>query len=184
MFSTPGLFLLDRGFYVASFVHSMVLKVDIAFCILNAPSLVANCFTHNYSGALFLVDSGFSGDFYVRGIQWSTILSLNSLHAQLLDFLGNLSTMDSMNNELHQDEEMVENEIEERQCLVIRINSLSSTISFTLDTLVQHRVMVGMIQDEVDYLRSQIESLYLQLANREAHHGNSQPDKSNGGMAA
>jgi hypothetical protein len=130
-------------------MHSMVLKVTTTFYILYVPSLVANCLVcnssgalllvdsgfsgdfsvcgivwsvnlvvnclaHNYSSALFLVDSGFSGDFYVRGIQWSVILSLNSLHAQLLDFLGNLNTMDTMNNELHQDEEMVENKIEER----------------------------------------------------------------------
>jgi len=132
VFSTPGLFLLDRGFYVASFVHSMVLKVDIAFCILNAPSLVANCFTHNYSGALFLVYSGFSKYFYVRGIMWPVILSLSSLRAQLLDILGNWSTMDTQDNELHHDKEMLENDFEERQCLFIQVSSLSSIVLFSL----------------------------------------------------
>jgi hypothetical protein len=44
--------------------------------------------------------------------------------------------------------------------------------------------MVGQIQDEFDYLRSQIESLQLQVTEREANHGNSLPGGSNGGMVA
>jgi hypothetical protein len=182
--SVSGSFFLDRGFLVASFMHSMILKVTSSFLNSYVPSLVVNCLAPNSSGAILLVDNGFSGDFSVRGKVWPAFSSLSSLSAQLMDILGNRSTMDTWDNEWHHYEEMVETDFEKRQCLVIQINSLSSTISFTLDTLVQHRVMVGMIHDEVDYLRSQIESLYLQLAQREAHHGNSHPDKSNGGMAA
>jgi hypothetical protein len=140
-----GSFLLDREFFVASFVQSMILKVTIAFCILNVPSLVDNCLACNYSSALLLVDNGFSGDFYIRGKVWPAFSSLNSMSAQLLDILGNWNTMNTRDNEWHHDEKMVEKQFEERQRLVIRVISLSSIVSFALDTLVHHRVMVGYL---------------------------------------
>jgi hypothetical protein len=52
---------------------------------------------------------------------------------------------------------MEDNELLESQRLVIRVNYLSSTTSFALDTLAQHRVVVGQLQDEVGFLRIQIE---------------------------
>jgi hypothetical protein len=48
----------------------------------------------------------------------------------------------------------------------IQVSSLSSTTSFTLDTLVQHRVLLGQLQDEVEFLHSQLASLQLQIANK------------------
>jgi len=141
--SISGSFFLYRDFFVTSFVCSMIFKVTIDFCIVNIPSLVANCLAHNSFGALLLVYSGFSGDFFIRGKVWPIFSSLRSMSAQLLDILGNWSTMDTRDNEWHHDEEMVENDFEERQCLVILVISLSSTVSFALDTLVHHRVMVG-----------------------------------------
>jgi hypothetical protein len=40
--------------------------------------------------------------------------------------------MDTQDNELHHDEEMVENDFEERQCLFIQVSSLSSIVLFSL----------------------------------------------------
>jgi hypothetical protein len=68
--------------------------------------------------------------------------------------------------------------------LVIRFNSLSLTVFFAMYTLVQHKILVGQLQDEFDYLRSQIESLHLQLAQREVDPRNSPPGGINGGTNA
>jgi hypothetical protein len=52
------------------------------------------------------------------------------------------------------DEELEESN-EERKILAIRVNSLSSTMTFTLDTLSQHRALISQLQDEVDFLHHQ-----------------------------
>jgi len=71
---------------------------------------------------------------------------------------------------------------EERQWLVIRVNSLTSTLTFALDTLVQHRTMIFELQDELDTLRSQHESLKHHLAKRDAAFGISLPSETVYGM--
>jgi hypothetical protein len=58
--------------------------------------------------------------------------------------------------------DLQEDEFMEQQHLFISVNSLNSTISFVLDTLVQHWDMVGQLQDEVASLRSQLEAIQLQ----------------------
>ena len=62
---------------------------------------------------------------------------------------------------------MIEDKLEERKCLIIRVCSLSSTISFSLDTLVQRRVLVGQLQDDIDVVGSKIEDLQFHLAQRD-----------------
>jgi hypothetical protein len=79
---------------------------------------------------------------------------------------------------------MEDNEYIERQRSVIMVSALNSTISLALDTLVQHRVMVGQLQDAVNFLRTKVESLKLQLAQREEDHGNSPSSETNGGSTA
>jgi hypothetical protein len=49
--------------------------------------------------------------------------------------------------------ESVEDNFTSTQCLSIKVDSHSSTISFSLDTLAQHRMLIGQLQDEVDFLR-------------------------------
>jgi hypothetical protein len=95
------------------------------------------------SSAFFIEDSGFSGDFVFRGIGRKLFPFFSFLCAQSLDILGNWSIMDTRDNYLHQDEEMMENEFVERQHLVIRVISLNSTVLFSLDTSVQRKAMVG-----------------------------------------
>ena len=62
---------------------------------------------------------------------------------------------------------MFEDKLEESKRLIIWSCSLSSTISFSLDTLVQRRVLVGQLQDEIDAVGSQIEDLQFHLAQRD-----------------
>jgi hypothetical protein len=45
------------------------------------------------------------------------------------------------------------------QRLKIKVNSLTSTVTFSLETMAQHHVLIGQLQDEVDYLRRHGESL-------------------------
>jgi hypothetical protein len=58
-----------------------------------------------------------------------------------------------------EEEEMIEN-----HKLAILVNALNSTISFVMETLVQHREMVGQLQDEVTVLRSQLGELQLRTS--------------------
>jgi hypothetical protein len=62
---------------------------------------------------------------------------------------------------------------EERRRLNLRVNSLSSTTTFTLDTLSHHRVLINELQDEVDFLRRQLVSLQEQTTQRNEEPGNS-----------
>jgi hypothetical protein len=66
-----------------------------------------------------------------------------------------------------QEEEEMDDNFSINQKLEIKINALSSTVSFSLETLGQHRVLIGKLQDEVDYLRRHGESLQHQLDQRE-----------------
>jgi hypothetical protein len=65
------------------------------------------------------------------------------------------------------DREMEENDFEDRHRLFIRVCALSSTVSYALDTLVQHHTLIGQLQDEVYALRSQNEDLQRRLDQRE-----------------
>jgi hypothetical protein len=131
--------------------------------------------------ALSIVGSSSSGDSSIHCVGSKVSPSFSFLHAPLLDFLGNCFAMNSCDNDAHHDKEMVDSDFVERQCLAIRVHYLCSTIYFSLDTLAQHRVMMGQLQDEVEFLKSQLESLQLQLAKREEEHENSLSGGRNGG---
>jgi hypothetical protein len=49
-----------------------------------------------------------------------------------------------------------------RECLS-ELCALNSTVSYALETLVQHQTLIGQLQDEVDALRSQNEDLQRRL---------------------
>jgi hypothetical protein len=103
---------------------------------------------------------------------------------QELDSSSNWLAMENIDKDVNQEVDMEDSEFMECQRLVIMVSALNSTISFSLDTLVQHRVMVGQLQDEVDFLRTQVESLKPQLAQQEEDHGNSPSGGGNGGSTA
>jgi len=52
-------------------------------------------------------------------------------------------------------------EYEDRQRLFIQVCALSSTVTYSLETLSQHKNLIGQLQDEVDALMSQNEGLQL-----------------------
>jgi hypothetical protein len=93
------------------------------------------------------------------------------IHSQQI-LLDKENLMDNRDWIENVDEEM-EASNEERKRLALRVNSLSSTTTFTLDTLIQHRVLIGQLQDEVDFLRRQLVSLQIQIAQRNEEPGNS-----------
>jgi hypothetical protein len=70
-------------------------------------------------------------------------------------------------------DEELEASNEERQRLNLRVNSLSSTTTFTLDTLSQHRVLIRQLQDEVDFSCHQLVSLQEQTTQKNVEPGNS-----------
>jgi hypothetical protein len=54
-----------------------------------------------------------------------------------------------------QGKEMDLDDSENQQKMFIRLCALNSTVSFALDTLAQHRILIGQLQDEVNALRRQ-----------------------------
>jgi hypothetical protein len=72
-------------------------------------------------------------------------------------------------------QEMKEIEEEDRQRLQIRVGALSSTVSFVLETLSQHRNLIGQLQDEVYALRSQNEEMKFKIEQLEGNHEQSSP---------
>jgi hypothetical protein len=48
----------------------------------------------------------------------------------------------------------------------MRLDSHSTTLNFTLETLSNHRALISQLQDEVDFLRSQGENLEKEKGNR------------------
>jgi hypothetical protein len=54
-----------------------------------------------------------------------------------------------------EDEELVEDNFTFSHRLSLKVDSHSSTLSFALETLAQHRALIGQLQDEVDFLRRQ-----------------------------
>jgi hypothetical protein len=59
-----------------------------------------------------------------------------------------------MQTQAEEVEVSVEDNFTSTQSLSIKVNSHGLTISFTLDTLAQHRMLIGQLQDEVDFLHS------------------------------
>jgi len=49
------------------------------------------------------------------------------------------------------------------QRLSLRIESHNSTLYFTLKTLAQHQMLIGQLQDEVDFLRRKGEAMKARL---------------------
>jgi hypothetical protein len=64
--------------------------------------------------------------------------------------------------------ESLEDNFTSTQRLSLKVDSHNFTLSFSLETLAQHRVLIGQLQDEVDFLHRQGESLQRQLDVRES----------------
>jgi hypothetical protein len=64
-------------------------------------------------------------------------------------------TMEVAREDLTLGEEVVEDNFMMIHKLFIKVNAVGSIITFTLETLGQHRVLVGLLQYEVDFLRRQ-----------------------------
>ena len=79
-------------------------------------------------------------------------------------------------------DEKLEASNEERKILTLRVNSLSSTTTFTFDTLSQHRSLVNQLQDEVYFLHHKLVSLQEQTTqkNEEPHNSNSVAESTEG----
>jgi hypothetical protein len=65
-----------------------------------------------------------------------------------------------------EDDELMEDNFTFTHRLSLKVDSHSSTLSFALETMAQHRALIGQLQDEVDFLRRQGESLQIQLEAR------------------
>lgn len=61
------------------------------------------------------------------------------------------------------EEELVDDNFTTTQRLSLIIESLSSTLSFTLETLAQHRTLIEQLQDEVNFLHRQREAMKARL---------------------
>jgi hypothetical protein len=66
-----------------------------------------------------------------------------------------------------QENEMELKDIENQHKMFIRICTLNSLVSFSLETLAQHRILIGQLQDEVDALKRQNEDLKRRLDQNE-----------------
>jgi hypothetical protein len=64
------------------------------------------------------------------------------------------------------EEELVDDNFTTTQQLSLCLDSHSSTLSFTLDTLAQHRTLISQLQDEVEFLRRQGENIETKLEAR------------------
>jgi hypothetical protein len=95
--------------------------------------------------------------------------SLNSTQAiRVSEKIVPLSkAMDSQAPGQRMDGEMEINDSENLQKMFIRLCALNSTVSYALETLGQHRTLIGQLHDEVDALRSQNEDLQRRLEQRE-----------------
>lgn len=96
------------------------------------------------------------------------------------NLMGTVQTMEVTKEGLAYGEIVVEDNFTTIQKLVIKVNALNSTVTFALETLAQHRVLVGQLQDKVDFLRRQGESLQQQLEQRKASFETSTPSMDTG----
>jgi hypothetical protein len=81
--------------------------------------------------------------------------------------------MDQRPGQENQKEEMVEDNFFTTQQLALRLDSHSSTLNFTMETLSQHRSLINQLQDEVDFLRRQGERIE-ELHGTRAHNSTEQ----------
>jgi hypothetical protein len=70
-----------------------------------------------------------------------------------------IASMDQRRVQEDREEEMVDDNFLTTQHLAMRLDSHSTTLNFTLETLSQHRALISQLQDEVDFLRRQGERL-------------------------
>jgi hypothetical protein len=66
------------------------------------------------------------------------------------------------------EEEVVEDNFTKIQKLIIKVKALGSTITFALEMMARLQVLIGQLQDEVDYRRKHGESLQWKLDQRGA----------------
>jgi hypothetical protein len=64
------------------------------------------------------------------------------------------------------EDKLVEDNFSTTQQLALRLDSHSSTLTFTLDTLAQHHTLINQLQDEVEFLRRQGERMEAMLEAR------------------
>jgi hypothetical protein len=57
------------------------------------------------------------------------------------------------------EDELVEDNFTSFQNISLKFDPNNSSLYFSLDTLAQHKVLIGKLQDEVDFLRRQGEAL-------------------------
>jgi hypothetical protein len=75
-------------------------------------------------------------------------------------------SMDPRDHEHIMDNDLAARETKECQTL-IKFCALSSTISYALETMVQHRTLIGQLQDGIYVFRSHIEDLQRRLDQQE-----------------
>ena len=54
---------------------------------------------------------------------------------------------------VHEDEKLVEDNFTFTHQLSLKVDSHSSNLSFSLETLAEHKALIGQLQDKVDFLR-------------------------------
>jgi hypothetical protein len=108
---------------------------------------------------------------FIKVLKHSIFSVQTRSHQNLLDKENIMDNKEWIEN---MDEEM-EASNEERKRLNLRVNSLSYTTTFTLDTLIHHHVLIGQLRDEVDFFHHHLVSLQMQIAqrNEESHNSSS-----------
>jgi hypothetical protein len=73
--------------------------------------------------------------------------------------VSGIARMEQRPGQDDREEEMVDDNFITTQHLAMRLDSHNTTLSFTMETLSQHRALISQLQDEVDFLRRQGERL-------------------------
>jgi hypothetical protein len=97
----------------------------------------------------------FMGCILVSGKSEGSLVScvvVNPQFGSCLNFLDMENVLEFGKGSSAQEEEVVEENFTTIQKLIIKVNALSSIVSFSLEMLAQHWVLIGKLQDEVDYL--------------------------------
>jgi hypothetical protein len=81
------------------------------------------------------------------------------------------------------EDELVEDNFSTTQQLALCLDSHSSTLTFTLDTLAQHRTLINQLQDEVEFLRRQGERMEAMLEARTSNSSAQSQNKETGSRA-
>jgi hypothetical protein len=122
---------------VDSTVNFMILEVAPPLCAIKFCIPVAKY------GVLLQEVSGIVMDFFDVVKEAFVFSFYGSQCDNLLDILGNWHNIENRDIDGSHDKEMEVNDVEKRQCLIIRVSSLSSTASFSLDIVIQHCVIIG-----------------------------------------